>query len=371
MNSPESPITTATLHSLTSSELLQRTRETALEERRIGIELLHYLLEVDRRRLFVPKFTSLHEYVVRELGYSDGAAHRRISAMRLLRTIPELDPKLRDGSVNLSTASQVQNFMMAEKRITGAPSTRKTALELVNQISGKSARETEALLAARSPRVAAVLQERPRSIDGKNVQITITLTPDLQQKLRRLRDRMAHQNIRPSLAEQLEMLADFALKKLEGGASSSGARQSTCAGIQKPEGPATNEKVTKGANQGAKTLLHEATSAHSDGETLSASRHKPNWTTHRRRSPIQRNVMQDLSRPNARTVPTTIRRQIWNRAGSRCEFRTEAGSRCTRTHLLQIDHRIPVAWGGGREPENLQLLCATHNQWKRDRLPGG
>jgi len=362
MNSPESQTTQQRLHSLTSSELLQRTRQLALEERRIGIELLHYLLEVDRRRLFAPKFSSLHEYVARELGYSDGAAHRRISAMRLLRTVPELDLMLREGSVNLSTASQVQNFISAERRITGTPSSPKTALELVNQISGKSARETEALLAARSPRVAAVLQERPRSIDGQNVQITITLTPQLQRKLRRLRDRMAHQNIHPSLAEQLEMLADFALKKFEG---AEGGKMNPESGRAAP-----HERLTKSVSREARKSPAQVTSTRSGSEPLSGSSRKSETTVDRSRMPPRGATTQNSSRPNARALPVTLRRQIWKRAGERCEYRAPDGSRCTRTHLLQIDHRIPVAWGGGREPENLQLLCATHNQWKRDRLPG-
>jgi hypothetical protein len=354
------------LRKLAHSDVLQRTKQLALEERQVGIELLHYLQEIDRRRLFTPQFSSLHEYVVRELGYSDGAAHRRISAMRLLRVVPELEPRLRDGSVNLSTASQVQNFIAAEKRITGKSIPQECARELVQQVSGKSARETEALLAARSPRVAALLQERPRSIDGQNVQITITLTPELQRKLRLLRDRMAHQNANPSLAEQLEMLADFALKRLEGQKDAS-ARTKTETRVpaetkqQKVEPDSTPAAPSFGLSR------HGSRSISSDtGATPGPPRHpdpkaRPNGSTARSNA---------RPRPSARGISQAVRRKIWNRAGARCEFRHPDGTRCVRTHLLQLDHRIPVAWGGGREPDNLQLLCATHNQWKSDRLPG-
>jgi len=69
-------------------------------------------------------------------------------------------------------------------------------------------------------------------------------------------------------------------------------------------------------------------------------------------------------------ISTQNRREVWRRAGARCEQRLTSGERCSRTHLLQVDHRIPVAWGGGNELSNLQLLCSTHNRVKSDRLPG-
>lgn len=241
--------------------------------------------------------------------------------MRLLKSVPELEEKLQIGSVSLSTASQLQNFLRVEKRLTGGEANAQEVRELVQKIEGLSTRQTEALLAARSPRVALTLRERPRSVDGENVQVTVILTPALQEKLRRLRDRMAHQHPNPTLAEQIELLANFACRKW--GISESPAITSTDANIEP----------------------HSRIAA---------------------RSP-------------ARHIPTSIRREVWRRAGGRCEHRfdrdreissgAEAPRRWTRTHLLQVDHRIPVAWGGTSELDNLQLLCAVHNQRKSDYLP--
>jgi 5-methylcytosine-specific restriction endonuclease McrA len=294
---------------LNDSDLLRRARELAQDERRAGIALLHHLREIERRRLYAAKHGSLHEYVVRELGYSDGAAHRRISAMRLMTRVPEIEEKLQTGTLTLSTASQVQNFISAERRLKGTPTPTSELRALVTEIEGKSSRQTDALLAARSPQVAAALRERPRSLDGESVQVNVVLGPELQKKLQRLRDRMAHRNPNPSLAEQIEMLADLALQKLEG------------------------KKTAKVADE---TPKPEAQS-------------KPQ---------------------SIRFVPAPFRREVWRRGGGRCEQRLSTGERCTRTHRLQVDHRIPRAWGGGSELANLQLLCSTHNGVKSDRLPG-
>jgi 5-methylcytosine-specific restriction endonuclease McrA len=305
------------VQSLNDSDLLRRARELALEERRAGIALLHHLREIERRRLYSGSHGSLHEYLVRGLGYSDGAANRRISAMRLMARVPEVEEKLRTGALTLSTASQVQHFISAEKRLSGSITPTSELQLLVKQIEGKSSRETEALLAARSPRVAAALRERPRSIDGQSVQVNVVIGPELQAKLRRLRDRLAHRNPNPSLVEQIEMLADLALQKLEG----------------KVNAQTSGESVSK--------------------VSVSASTPRPG--------------------PRARAsrfVPTALRREVWRRAERRCEQRLSTGERCTRTHRLQLDHRMPRAWGGGHELANLQLLCSTHNLVKSDRLPG-
>jgi hypothetical protein len=59
----------------------------------------------------------------------------------------------------------------------------------------------------------------------------------------------------------------------------------------------------------------------------------------------------------------------------RCGWRAPAGEGFDGSHAprdehrtLQVDHRIPVAHGGGNELENLQAMCAPCNQSKGARL---
>ena len=66
--------------------------------------------------------------------------------------------------------------------------------------------------------------------------------------------------------------------------------------------------------------------------------------------------------PPRRHIPAAVRRHIWQRDGGRCCYRDPlSGRRCTSSHLLQIDHLLPVAQGGGPEPDNLELslLCSS------------
>ena len=66
-----------------------------------------------------------------------------------------------------------------------------------------------------------------------------------------------------------------------------------------------------------------------------------------------------------RVIPTAVRRQVWQRDGGRCRYvDPRTGRRCASRHLLQVDHVVPYALGGGAEPGNLRILCFAHH---RDR----
>ena len=74
--------------------------------------------------------------------------------------------------------------------------------------------------------------------------------------------------------------------------------------------------------------------------------------------------------PPRRHIPAAVRRHGWQRDGGRCRYRDPlSGRRCTSSHLLQIDHLLPVAEGGGPDPANLALACFTHHRMRHGYGP--
>ena len=74
--------------------------------------------------------------------------------------------------------------------------------------------------------------------------------------------------------------------------------------------------------------------------------------------------------PVRRPIPAAVRRHVWLRDGGRCCYRDPlTGRRCNSSHLLQIDHLLPVAEGGGPEPENLALRCFAHHRMRHGYGP--
>ena len=74
--------------------------------------------------------------------------------------------------------------------------------------------------------------------------------------------------------------------------------------------------------------------------------------------------------PLRRHIPAAVRRHVWQRDGGRCCYRDSlTGRRSASSHLLQIDHLLPVAQGGGPEPSNLELACFAHHRLRHGHGP--
>lgn len=99
------------LKSKSNHELLSALKLQVENERKLLMEILYSLQEVEARSLHLEMgYPDLYTFAMKELGYSSGAAYRRISAMRLLKSVPEIAPQLENGEIELENASQAQSF---------------------------------------------------------------------------------------------------------------------------------------------------------------------------------------------------------------------------------------------------------------------
>jgi hypothetical protein len=62
-----------------------------------------------------------------------------------------------------------------------------------------------------------------------------------------------------------------------------------------------------------------------------------------------------------RSIPAPVRRAVYERAGGRCAFVESGGLRCEARSRLEFHHRHPHGRGGNRTPDNISLLCKSHN----------
>ena len=95
---------TSTISGLSDNALLAQTKKLAHLEQQLQVTVIDHLREIHTRRLYLSRgFSSLFDYVVRELGYTDSAAARRINTMHLCAEFEEVREGLQDGSFTLST----------------------------------------------------------------------------------------------------------------------------------------------------------------------------------------------------------------------------------------------------------------------------
>lgn len=197
--------------SLSNEVLLRNTQALVAEERKLTTEILWHLHEIQIRKLYAEKgYASLFEYAVQALGYSEAAAGRRIAAMKLLVDVPEIEPALKEGSVNLSTLSTIQSFIQRKSE----PVSQHEKKKLVFALQGKSRRECERELAMLDPE-AAIPQERVRVVSATQTEIRFVVDDALMEKLKRIRELDAQVSAGASYQDLFHRLADLALKKLD------------------------------------------------------------------------------------------------------------------------------------------------------------
>ena len=234
------PLTTATRPAITSTagalsdrELLRETSNLVRHERHLQGAIIDHLAEIEARGLYLQRgFSSLFDYAVRELGYSDAAAARRIGAMRLCADQPDAREGLRDGSLTLSAAAELQWAFDRQRRrgsISGtaaiapagsaapdfAPAVPLPPAEpqppplvldaagrqkLVEEAAGKSARQVRQMLADLDPELAPPA-DRVRPLGDGRYELKATIDAECRQGLEQLRGLLSHVDPRMTMGQ--------------------------------------------------------------------------------------------------------------------------------------------------------------------------
>ena len=299
--------------SLTDSCLLEKSLGLVAEEKRITLDLIDHLREIERRMLYAELgYSSLFDFCLRYLGLSEGSTHRRISSMRLIRDVPSVRASVASGRITLSTATTLNSFFQAEKR-RGKRMTSTDKEGVIQQVAGLSKRECDAKLFEISP--LSLPREKERVISATETEIRFIADQELMQMLGELKGLLAHRLTSGANGEIIKCaLAELiaGLKKAKMGNGDGGSvGDNTVLAVQNPAAGLASVAAVPGLRTG---------------------------------------------------LPSSLRREVWSRAGGRCEFHTPDHKRCFSRFALEIDHILPVFQGGSGGLDNLRLVCRIHNQ---------
>ncbi|MGZ3688091.1 MAG: hypothetical protein ACXVBW_07315, partial [Bdellovibrionota bacterium] len=177
------------LSPLKDDALTAATASWVHQESVATLQVLHHLREIERRRLYAKLgYGSLYEFAIKKLKYSEGSAYRRITAMRLIKEVPEAESAIQEGKLTLSTASTLQQFLYQEQK-SKAPYSAEQKREILKTVQGLSKRETERVLTSLSP--GAIPRERVRPLSETETQITFVADRELMSRIERLRELLA------------------------------------------------------------------------------------------------------------------------------------------------------------------------------------
>ena len=292
---------------LSNDNLIAAVRSLAKEERRITREILDHINEVSKRRLYADLgFSSIFDWLVKDLGYSESAAYRRMQAARILHAVPEAADKLESGALGLSVLSKVQTFIRADEKRTGEKISAQEKSQILNEVESCSGREADFRLASHFPDLAATAQkEKVRAVSEDQISVQVTFTREQFEKLKRIQELLSHTHIDASNAALLDAAMDVFLEKKD------------------PLKKTVKARVAQGDTAAEVTA--------SEGR-------------------------------NSKPVTPSTRNFVLKKSDGRCEYRDpKTGRRCESRHFLEIDHIQPRALGGTNAQDNLRTLCRTHN----------
>src|SRR5260221_140198 len=127
------------LKHLNDIELLNCTDRAVDGERAAITIVLHHFKEIERRRLYsAHKYSSLFQMAMDRYGYTEDQANYRISAMRLLKELPELEEKIASGALSLTHLNMARTHFRNEKKQTSKEPSREEKLEVLRQMENTS-----------------------------------------------------------------------------------------------------------------------------------------------------------------------------------------------------------------------------------------
>ena len=284
--------------------------------------------------------------------------------------------------------------------------------------AGKSARQVRRMLADLDPELA-VPADRMRPLGDGRYELKALIDADCHQGLEQLRGLLSHVDPRMTTGQLVGRVVQEALDRHDPSRPPRRARSASrpADGDVKPA-PASKEQATRERGhastvQDAAVHAHTAPTAESTlGATrqpapASASAPSPvqgvaspvgttptaEWTeeptpqpsrqeaTDRRGATRRKQTGAVTStakaRASGRAIPAAVRRQVWHRDGGCCSYvDRETGRRCNSRHMIEIDHILPYALGGGADPANLRLVCRAHHRHRHaphgsTRIPEG
>lgn len=197
------------LRHLTDRALLTDTRILVSKEREISVKILHHLKEIDKRRLYSDLgYSSIFEFCLRELGYSEGAANRRIRAARELEKMPEIEAEIEQGNINLSTLNQALTFFNQQ-----SIEDKEQKLEILEKIKNKSHRECEKELIIISGQEAPPPKNLTRRISKNFIRLNISLEESVSSKLDELKTLFGREKSMSALFDFMISVAKIDLEK--------------------------------------------------------------------------------------------------------------------------------------------------------------
>lgn len=312
---------TKLLSQLTDEQLEQSADQARNQERDSIQNMMNHLLEIERRRLFSKrKCTSTYDYAMKKFGYTYHEANRRISAMRLMKSLPapeakKIEAKLADGSLHLTHLTEAQTFFRKIERAKEIKVALAAKLDVLAKLENTTKAETKKILYNEDAK-ARYSFEADKSLE-ETVEVLKGLNPHL------------------SFDQLMKNICEMAREQMDPGVKARKIREK-------------EEKRRTIKEEGS--LMKTASPGSASAKNGNASNNNM-----KREFCAGAKMQTRDGAKKSRYISAKTKREVWMKADGKCQ-------RCKSTFALEYDHIVPYAMGGTNTGGNLRLLCRSCNQ---------
>ncbi len=319
-------------------EMLLIETDRAVEHEKVAVlNVTRHFVEVYKRRLYLPQYTSLFDMLRRKYGFCEPSAQLRLNAVRLITDVPDVKQKIESGELSLTVAANIQSFLFKQKRQDREYSG-DAKLELVETCINKSVASAKKEFARRDPE--AVKRDVVRAVGEDRVRVSHSSSARLEENLAKIKMIWSHVDPNMSREDLLMRMSDIVLDRIDPDRKAAPAKKRA------------EDKVI---------LKVDPLTATGDTDSLRSTEVAES---------------REISTVRNRYITADARHDVHLQNDERgCEFVNDvSGEVCGSKFQLQIDHVKPFSHGGSNESDNLRTYCAVHNRWiwrMRSTVRGG
>ncbi len=330
-----------TLKALSDDALLRRLSELVHGSRRVEVEVIAHIAEVDARRLYAREAaSSMFVYCTDVLHLSEHEAYLRIRVARAASEHPVLLDMLADGRIHLSGIGMLVPHL--------TPGNRDSLLE---RATHRSKRQIDELIAELRPQpdVPATVRKLPARAPTPRRSDALEPRAAEPPALELVPERVAESAVAAAPPARVKPLAPERYR----------VQFTASAGLRDKLGRLQQLMRPSVPNGDLAAIIELAVSEKL--ERLEAKRFA------RTKAPRKTLAKTDTSAPS-RYIPAAVRRAVHERDGGRCAFMDAQGRRCKERHRLEFHHHDrPYGRGGDHRPDNIRLMCRAHNTLLAER----
>jgi hypothetical protein len=392
------------LDGLGNAQLLVELKKLVKRDRVLEAELIAHLGEVEARRLHLELgCSSMFDYCVKELRFSESVAYKRIGVARVARRFPSVTVAIARGELHLSAASLIAPHLSEE-----------TVAGWLEAACHKKSREVRQLIADRFPREAVRSSVRRVASVSRSAGLEgMALTRGTVQESSVPRW-AGSGSLRQS--DPAEAFGSSELPELSESSMPPAPRISVYSALRRRAVTISSTPNETNSNANVSGSTNTDTNARASTEALGAQRFSVRFTADEKvhdqlqelRSLLRHSVPDgDVGKILARAIgvllkqvrngkigecasprfrhtprsskenspkkkkptrhiPVAIRREVWARDKGRCTFESKDGRSCESREAVEFHHRVAWARRSEHSVNNIALRCRAHNQYEAE-----